>query len=135
MNIKKIRLLAGMFFAVIILLSCNAVSSEPIRWYSYDEGMALAKDSGRKVFVYFYTNRCGYCSKMKSQTFSNSAVASYLNENFIAVKVNAAEQRQQSVEYNVRGDLVYCRKQGKDQKPARFFCAGPIARATQVCGY
>lgn len=96
-------LVSILFFAFIVLLSCNAVSSESIRWHSYDEGVALAKNTGKKVFLYFYTDQCGYCDKMKSKTFSNSTVASYLNENFIPVKVNAAKERNLSKEYNVRG--------------------------------
>lgn len=100
-------------FGVLLALFCLSVwvpnscmSSEkgtPVKWYSYDEGMARAKDSGKKVFLNFYADWCGFCKKMDNSTFKDSTVVGYLQENFIAIKVNSDKQRDIAAKYYVRG--------------------------------
>lgn len=43
------------------------------------------------VFVDFYTSWCLPCKLMDEDVFSDSGVASYMNDNFISYKVNAEE--------------------------------------------
>ena len=45
--------------------------------------MALAKKSGRYIFVDAYTSWCGPCKLLKSTTFKNKEAAVYFNKNFI----------------------------------------------------
>jgi len=75
----------------------------PIKWYSYDEGMALGKRQGKKIFLYFWAEWCAFCKKMERETFNKSLVASNLNKNFISIKVNSEKERKTSSLYNVRG--------------------------------
>ncbi len=90
-------------FALMALLSCNDSSAGSIQWQSFQKGLTLSENTGKKVFLYFYTERCGYCKKMESKTFRDADVVAYLNENYIPVKVNAAKERNVSKQYNVRG--------------------------------
>lgn len=49
------------------------------------------------MLVDLYTDWCGWCKKMDKDVFANPAVASYISENFYAVKFNAEQ----------RADVVY----------------------------
>lgn len=89
--------------AAIALLSCGTGWAEPIQWHPFNEGLALSKSTGKKVFLYFYSERCGYCEKMESHTFHDVDVISYLNDHYISVKVDAARDHNLSRQYNVRG--------------------------------
>lgn len=60
-----------------------------IRWYSYEQGVEKIKKSDKQGYLHFYTDWCGYCKKMESETFSDDEVISSLNEDFVSIKVNA----------------------------------------------
>jgi thioredoxin-related protein len=67
-------------------------NEEKIQWMTIEEAYAKSKQQPRKILVDIYTDWCGWCKVMDKQTFTNKQVASYINENFYAVKFNA-EQR------------------------------------------
>lgn len=64
-------------------------SPQEVKWYSFEEGMKLAKKKHKYVIVDIYTDWCGWCKKMDNETFRNPEVVKSLNENFIAIKLNA----------------------------------------------
>lgn len=94
-------------FAIIIVLlaifSSPVFSSETIKWYSYDEGMVLGKSQQKKLFINFFADWCSYCTKMDKETYSNKMVISYLNKNFIPVKVNFDKEKKVTSQYKVNG--------------------------------
>jgi thioredoxin-related protein len=79
------------------------VSQEGIKWHTYEEGMALGKNEKKKVFLSFYADWCRYCKVMDSKTFKDDSIVSYLNENFIAIKVNSDMERKLAASYRVTG--------------------------------
>ncbi len=74
----------------------SAKSESPIKWYSWAEAIEANKTKPKKIFIDFYTDWCGWCKKMDASTFSDPAVAAYMNENFYPVKFNA-EQKEEVV--------------------------------------
>lgn len=80
---------------------CHA--TETIKWYPYEEGMTLGKSQHKKIFINFFADWCGYCKKMDKGTFTDPLVVSYLNQNFIAIKVNSDKENALSSRYHVRG--------------------------------
>ena len=76
---------------------------ETIKWYSYDEGVALGKSKGKKVFLYFWSNWCTFCKKMERETLTKTPIVSYLNDHFISVKVDSVRERKKASLYAVEG--------------------------------
>lgn len=70
----------------------KASTSTGIQWITWEEAVALNQKHPRKIVVDVYTEWCGWCKKMDKGTFMDPAVATYVNENFYAVKLDA-EQR------------------------------------------
>jgi len=92
----------AIFCMVLVDLSTTSASDE-IKWHAYKEGLALAKQEGKKIFVHFYADWCAYCKKMENETLKNSAVIDYLNQNFIPVRVNSDKDRDLARNYYIRG--------------------------------
>jgi thioredoxin-related protein len=85
--------------AAIVLVAgisaCNkkegktAATGTSINWMGYTEGMQKAKETGKPLIVDYYTTWCKYCKLMDEQTYSDPEVIALVNNNFIAIKVNA----------------------------------------------
>jgi len=69
------------------------IAESPVNWISFEEAVEKSKTDKKKIFIDVYTDWCGWCKVMDKKTFSQPEIASYLNENFYAVKLNA-EQRE-----------------------------------------
>jgi thioredoxin-related protein len=63
-----------------------------IEWLTIEQAYERCQRQPRKVLVDVYTDWCGWCKTMDRTTFTNPAVAAYINRTFYAVKLNA-EQR------------------------------------------
>jgi thioredoxin-related protein len=63
----------------------------------------VAKIEKKKVFLHFYANWCGFCLKMAKVTFRDTAVLSYLDHNYIAIRVDFDKESDIAVKYGVRG--------------------------------
>jgi len=81
----------------------DGLCAETIKWYSYDEGMTLGKSQHKKIFINFFADWCGYCVKMDKGTFVDPQVVSFLNQNFIAIKVDSDKENTLAARYKVRG--------------------------------
>lgn len=102
---KKFLLIAILcsFFTVLVGISTVSATEDQIKWYSYDEGVALSKKDGKKVFLHFWAEWCTFCMEMKKKTFTNKEVINYLNQNYVPVLVNADKERKITGDYFVRG--------------------------------
>ncbi len=68
-------------------------AKDGIKWYNLEEGLPLAKEQNKFVFIDFYTSWCGYCKKMDRDVFSKKEVIDLLNDDFIAVKIDGDSQK------------------------------------------
>ena len=74
-----------------------------IDWKDYTPGMALAREKGKSIFLYFHAPWCTYCTKLKLTTFKDEKVLAYLKENFISIGVDTDQNRPLATEWNVTG--------------------------------
>ena len=73
-------------FLVGLHIPLIAGENSSLKWKSFDEGMAEAKKSNKKLLVDVYTDWCGWCKKMDASTYGNAEVAAYLNQQYYKFK-------------------------------------------------
>ncbi len=74
-----------------------------IVWKEYADGLDLSREQGKPVFLYFYTDWCTYCRKLKKTSFKDPTIISYLNENFINIAIDKDVQEIIANSYKVKG--------------------------------
>ncbi len=80
-------------FIFSILFSISYLSeAQEIKWYSFEEAVALSKKEPRKLLIDIYTDWCGWCKKMDAGVYSNEYMIDYINKNYYAVKFNAEQK-------------------------------------------
>ena len=78
-------------------------SGKQINWYSYDDGMAAARQSGKSIVIYFHADWCTYCIRMQKETFTHASVINFMNDKVIAVKVDVDKEKKVARSFGVRG--------------------------------
>ncbi len=96
-------ILPFIFLCFAPAFSTESKSASSILWHDYSEGMALSKEQGKKVFLYFWAKWCGYCTKMAKETFVDPQVIDYLNSRFISIKIDYDREPRVASRYGVRG--------------------------------
>jgi len=78
-----------LFFISVFLYSLS-LNGQGIQFMegSWSEVLARAKEEKKEVFVDIYTTWCGPCKKLDATTFKNPDLGKYINENFIAYKID-----------------------------------------------
>ncbi len=102
MKLKFAKTMSMILFAFVVLGSMQA-SAEGINWKTYEEGMAKAKAEGKKVYINFHADWCYYCKVMKQKTFTDKTLAAYLNEKFVAIRIDTEKEKKLARDFRVRG--------------------------------
>lgn len=77
-----------MLLILFVVLSTFAVQAQEIKWMTFDEAQAAQKKKPKPIFMDVYTDWCGPCKLLDRNTFSDKAVADFINKNYYAVKFN-----------------------------------------------
>ena len=81
----------------------SMAASKNISWNDYTPGMALAEKQGKSIFLYFHAPWCGYCVKLKKETFTDDRVKAYLNDHFVSIGVDTDKRKKLARQWGVRG--------------------------------
>ena len=76
---KKLLTILFVFFV------SNLVSQE-INWISVEKALELQKKVPKNIIMDVYTDWCGPCKIMDKNTFQNTDVVKFINNNFYAIK-------------------------------------------------
>jgi len=98
------------------IMSSATPTATTITWYPYEVGLKRAETAKKQTLIDFSTAWCGYCKKMDKETFTDPRVIKFVNDNFVAIRVDGDSKREFSVdgftttetqltkaEYGVRG--------------------------------
>ena len=65
----------------------------PVNWYPWgDEAFARAKREGKPIFLSVGYSTCHWCHVMEVESFEDEEIARYLNEHYVAIKVDREER-------------------------------------------
>ena len=65
----------------------------PVNWFPWgNEAFALAKELNRPVLLSVGYSTCHWCHVMEEESFEDEEIARYLNESYVAVKVDREER-------------------------------------------
>lgn len=103
-TMKKL-IIISIFLAGIYLGSVG----QEINWMTFEEAIEKNNESPKKLMVDVYTDWCSWCKVMDENTFSHPVIASYVNNNFYAVKFDA--EQESAVKFN--GQVFNYVSQGK----------------------
>jgi len=83
---------------------------------TYEEAIALSKETNKEVFVYFVAEWCSYCKKMED-VFKDERVSRKL-DNYICVKINVDKNKDLAKKHVVKGipDYMVIDKEEKTLK-------------------
>lgn len=93
------RLKISSMVLVVVVIFSFGFAGEVEGWYEFDEGMTHSVKESKPVFIDFYTDWCHWCKVLDEKTFSDVDVQKYMEENFVKIKVNAEDRRDEQT-YN-----------------------------------
>ncbi|MDA0987334.1 MAG: DUF255 domain-containing protein [Bacteroidetes bacterium] len=131
---SKINLVLILLF-LISLSSFSQTKTPELKWYNFNEGIKLSSKQNKKLLVDVYTDWCTWCKKMDSNVYSNESVQSYLNKNFVVVKLNAEGNSKVNFMDSTFSAAEFSQGMGVTGYPATLFFTDKGAPITLLPGY
>ena len=75
-----------------------------IDWKGYEEGLALAAETGKPVCLIFYTDWCPHCTNYSGVFHDEKVVA--MAKKFVMVRINRDKNRELSAKYAPDGEYI-----------------------------
>lgn len=85
---KKSAVIIGLLFIATL-----GASAGNLQWKGFDEGLAEARKSNKKILIDVYTNWCSWCKRMDAVTYADKAIADYLGKKYVVIKLNAESSK------------------------------------------
>lgn len=73
---------------IFAVLLASALSLVALEFHTYDEALRLQKKTGRIIMIDAMRRDCHYCIKMEREVFDDPQMSKWLEERFIAVKID-----------------------------------------------
>jgi len=91
-KIIALQVLMLILFLSLSLKLLPAQDSEniSINWMKMEDAVNTSTSQPRKLFIYIYSDNCGWCKRMNDVSFSDSVIANYINDHFYPVKINSS---------------------------------------------
>src|SRR2546422_9478388 len=65
----------------------------PVNWFAWgDEAFQRATSEQKPIFLSIGYSSCHWCHIFKNESFEDDTIASFLNDNFVSIKVDREER-------------------------------------------
>ncbi len=83
---------------------------------SLDHGIKEATNQSKPIFLYFRSETCYWCIRFEEEALSDKRVIDILNNNFILISIDTFEQKNVSLNLNVRTSpyMIFFTKDGAE---------------------
>ncbi|HRX51626.1 MAG TPA: thioredoxin family protein [Candidatus Krumholzibacteria bacterium] len=99
-RILPVALLLLMLSAAVAAASESA--ADGIRWFSYEDGLKRAAETGRPIVIDFHADWCKWCKELDKKTFTDPRVIQAMNERFVPVSVDTEADKATAAKYQVQ---------------------------------
>lgn len=106
-----------------------------IIWHRFDDGMKLAKEQNKNVFVRFTTDWCGWCKKMNATTFKESEIIEFIDKYYIAVSVNGESRDSLNLDGWITTEKQVTKEFGVRSYPTFWFLSPENEKIAPIKGY
>ena len=94
----------------------------------FKEKLALAKRIKKPMIIYFYTDYCSLCKRMKATTYKSEKIQRMLDEHFVAIALNMSHRSDEKMlevkkHFGIFGTpgFVFFDSEGEEQKEYQFY--------------
>ena len=93
------------FVTLAVVMSLTQfVAGNEIPWSTdIESSLQQAASTGQPVLLEFTADWCMYCKRMEKTTFVDPRVVKFVNENYVAVRVDADEHKQLVADLDIKG--------------------------------
>jgi thioredoxin-related protein/YHS domain-containing protein len=93
------------FVTLAVVMSLTQfVAGNEIPWSTdIESSLQRAASTGQPVLLEFTADWCVYCKRMEKTTFVDRRVVKFVNENYVAVRVDADEHKQLVADLDIKG--------------------------------
>jgi len=92
-----------MQFLAVVLIFFSLSYGSHIKWFSFEEGLEKAGESGRLVLLDIYAQWCHWCNVMENTTYRDKDVVNLIEKYYIPVRVDAEKRPDINKKYNQGG--------------------------------
>lgn len=125
----------SIMWLLLVMVFVTMSNAKDLQWKKYNDGIAEAKKSGKKVLVDVYTDWCKWCKTMDTVTYKDKKVKEYLEKNFVIIKLNAEGNEQVSYAGQKMNPREFAQGMKIDGYPATLFMTSKGEAITVLPGY
>lgn len=75
-----------LIFSGLVIAANSASAQNQVKWLSWEDALAANDTNKKKILVDIYTEWCVWCKKMDKATFQKDHIATFINQNYYAVR-------------------------------------------------